>query len=104
MKVHSDVWGPAKIPSLSEARYFVTFIDDCTRMTWVSLLKNKSEVYVIFKEFHKMMSTQYQQIIRVFQSDNGGEYINGPMQDFMLANDIRHQTSNTYTPQQNGLA
>ncbi|PRQ20262.1 putative RNA-directed DNA polymerase [Rosa chinensis] len=35
MKIHSDVWGPAKIPSLSGARYFVTFIDDCTRMTWV---------------------------------------------------------------------
>jgi histone deacetylase 1/2 len=32
MKVHSDVWGPAKVPSFSGARYFVTFIDDCTRM------------------------------------------------------------------------
>ena len=26
--IHSDVWGPAKIPSLSNARYFVTFIDE----------------------------------------------------------------------------
>ena len=31
--IHSDVWGPAKIPSFSNARYFVTFIDECTRMT-----------------------------------------------------------------------
>ena len=35
--IHSDVWGPVKVPSISRARYFVTFIDECTRMTWVSL-------------------------------------------------------------------
>ncbi|PRQ26985.1 putative RNA-directed DNA polymerase [Rosa chinensis] len=74
MKIHSDVWGPAKISSLSGARYFVTFIDDCTRMTWVSLPKNKSDVFGMFTEFHKMVATQYQQSIRVFQSDNGREF------------------------------
>ncbi|XP_062028861.1 uncharacterized protein LOC133744845 [Rosa rugosa] len=104
MKIHSDVWGPAKIPSFSGARYYVTFIDDCTRMTWVSLLKNKSDVCYMFQDFHKMVSTQYQQSIRIFQSDNGGEYVNGPMQEFMQSHGIRHQTSNSYTPQQNGLA
>ncbi|PRQ26842.1 putative RNA-directed DNA polymerase [Rosa chinensis] len=104
MKIHSDVWGPAKIPSLSGARYFVTFIDDCTRMTWVSLLKNKSDVFGMFTEFHKMVATQYQQSIRVFQSDNGGEFVNGPMIEFCRSHGIRHQTSNSYTPQQNGLA
>ncbi|PRQ37607.1 putative RNA-directed DNA polymerase [Rosa chinensis] len=104
MKIHSDVWGPAKIPSLSGARYFVTFIDDCTRMTWVSFLKNKSDVFGMFIEFHKMVATQYLQSIRVFQSDNGGEFVNGPMIEFCRSHGIRHQTSNSYTPQQNGLA
>ncbi|KAL6209654.1 hypothetical protein ACLB2K_020594 [Fragaria x ananassa] len=51
-----------------------------------------------------MVSTQYQQVVRVFQFDNDGEYINGPMQEFMQLHGIRHQTSNTYTPQQNRLA
>ena len=104
MKIHYDVWGPAKISTHSGARYYVTFIDDCTQMIWVSLMKNKNEVCSIFQEFHKIVSTQYQQAIRVFQSDNGEEYINGPMQKFMQTHGIRHQTSNTYTPQQNGLA
>ena len=40
----------------------------------------------------------------MFQSDNGGEYVNGPMQEFTQSHGIRHQTSNSYTPQQNGLA
>ncbi|PRQ38173.1 putative RNA-directed DNA polymerase [Rosa chinensis] len=37
-------------------------------------------------------------------SDNGGEFVNGPMIEFCRSHGIRHQTSNSYTPQQNGLA
>ncbi|CAL8115435.1 unnamed protein product [Prunus armeniaca] len=31
--VHSDVWGPSPVVTSSGLRWFVTFIDDCTRMT-----------------------------------------------------------------------
>ncbi|CAL9018441.1 unnamed protein product, partial [Prunus brigantina] len=31
--IHSDVWGPSPITAPSGVRWFVTFIDDCTRMT-----------------------------------------------------------------------
>lgn len=31
--IHSNIWGPTKVPSISKARYFITFIDECTRMT-----------------------------------------------------------------------
>ena len=31
--IHSDVWGPSVIPNVSGARWFVTFIDDCTRVS-----------------------------------------------------------------------
>lgn len=86
------------------AGYFVTFIDDCTLMTWVSLLKNKSDVFGIFTKFHKMVATQYQQAIRVLQSDNCGQFVNGPMIEFCRSHGIRHQTSNSYTVQHNGLA
>lgn len=30
--IHFDVWGPARIPTPSGALYFVTFVDECTRM------------------------------------------------------------------------
>ena len=73
-------------------------------MTWVSSLKNKSDIFGMFTEFHKIVATQYQQSIRVFQSDNGGEFVNGPMIEFCRSHGICHQTSNSYTPQQNGLA
>ncbi|KAH9696165.1 retrovirus-related pol polyprotein from transposon RE1 [Citrus sinensis] len=102
--IHSDVWGPAKVASLSKARFFVTFIDECTRMIWVSLLIKKSDVCLAFQEFHKMVSTQYQKQIRVLQSDNGTEYMDASLGKFLNIHGIRHQTSCTYTPQQNGLA
>ena len=102
--IHSDVWGPAKFPSISRARYFVTFIDECTRMTWVSLLIKKSDVCLAFQNFHKMTHTQYQKQIRVWQSDNGTEFIDASLGNFLSNHGIRHQTSCTYAPQQNGLA
>ena len=104
MTIHSDVWGPVRIPTLSGARYLVTFIDECTRMTWISLLSNKRDVSAVFQEFYKMVSTQYQSKIRVLQSDNGGEYLNSTLKFFFKEHGIRHQTSCVGTPQQNGLA
>lgn len=47
MLVHSDVLGPLK-DTICIARWLVTFIDDCTRMTWVCLMKLKSEVNLLF--------------------------------------------------------
>ncbi|KAJ9566582.1 LOW QUALITY PROTEIN: hypothetical protein OSB04_002548 [Centaurea solstitialis] len=64
---HSDVWGPTPVLGGQNYRYFVTFIDDCTRMTWVYLLKNKSEVVNRFTAFYAMILTQFQKQIQVFR-------------------------------------
>lgn len=47
--MHSDVWGPAPIVAYSGYRYFVTFVDDCTRCTWAYLMKEKYEVANLFQ-------------------------------------------------------
>ncbi|KAJ0521521.1 putative RNA-directed DNA polymerase [Helianthus annuus] len=72
--IHSDVWGPAKVMGGGGQNfwYFVTFIDDCTRMTWIYLLKNKSEVFSKFTWFYAMIKTQYKSDIQILRSDNGG--------------------------------
>jgi hypothetical protein len=49
--VHSDVCGPLSTPSLSKARYFLTFIDDKTHYIWVYFLGCKSEVFSKFLEW-----------------------------------------------------
>lgn len=104
MIIHSDVWGPSKITTLGGSRWFVTFIDDCTRMTWVCLMKTKSEVTSLFQQFHKMITTQYSKQVQVLRSDNGGEYMDSDLQHFLKEQGIVHQTTCSNTPQQNGVA
>jgi len=58
MVIHFDVWEPAKT-SLSGACWFVSFIDDHTRMNWVCLMKSKNEVSPLFQQFQKIITTQY---------------------------------------------
>ena len=50
--VYYDVYGPIEVESLGGYKYFVTFIDDALKKTWVYLLKSK---YQNFQEFHAMV-------------------------------------------------
>lgn len=48
--VHSDLWGPSRVPSNGGAKYFMTVIDDYSRRVWIYTLKNKSEALDRFKK------------------------------------------------------
>ena len=43
--IHSDVWGPMTSTYLSGYEYYVTFIYEYSRNTWIYFLKTKSEVF-----------------------------------------------------------
>jgi hypothetical protein len=47
--IHSDVFGPVPVPSLGKFVYYVSFIDDFLRNTWIYFLENKYEVLVNLK-------------------------------------------------------
>jgi hypothetical protein len=49
--VHSDVFGPMSVPSLGKSVYYVSFIDEFSRKTWIYFLRKKSKVFDRFKEF-----------------------------------------------------
>lgn len=55
-------------------RYFITFIDDCSRFTHVYLLKHKAEAFNAFKIYKAEMENQLSKRIKVLRSDRGGEY------------------------------
>ena len=101
--VHSDVWGPIPTSSVFGFRYFVLFVDDFSRYTWLYLMKTKSEVHSIFKTFYKMVCTQFDCPLKILRSDNGGEFMYGGLASFFADNGIVHQTSCVDTPQQNGV-
>ncbi|RDY07901.1 hypothetical protein CR513_07924, partial [Mucuna pruriens] len=95
--VHSNVCGPLKVKSFSDALYFVTFIDDCSRKLWVYTLKSKDQVLEKFKHFQALVKRQSGRKVKYIRSDNGGEYC-GPFDG------IRHEKIPPKTPQLNGLA
>ncbi|KAF5812881.1 putative RNA-directed DNA polymerase [Helianthus annuus] len=101
--VHLDLWGPYKIPSYEGYKYFLTVVDDYTRTVWCYMLKNKAEVFENLKYFYELVLTQFKRKIKMFRSDNGTEFINNQMVDFCKQKGIIHQTSCSYTPQQNGV-
>ena len=102
--IHSDVWGPSKVTTSSGKRWFVTFIDDHTRLTWVYLITDKSEVSSIFQNFDHTIETQFHQKIDILQSDNGQEFQNHNRSEFLASMGIVHKSSCAYTPQQNEVA
>ena len=102
--IHFDVWGPAPVTTPNGMKWFVTFVDDCIRITWVYLLKHKSDVCSVFRIFYHMVLTQFGRSLKIVRSDNGGEYFKRELIDFFHAKGIIHQTSCPETPQQNGVA
>ena len=61
------------VQSFSGYSYYVTFIDDYSRKTWIYFLKAKSEVFERFREFRTLVENQTGKKIRVLRMDNGGD-------------------------------
>ena len=55
--IHSDLCGPMSVDTLNGFSYFVTFIDDYSRKSWIYFLKTKEsdEVLDRFKEFKALV-------------------------------------------------
>ena len=100
--IHADVWGP-RFASTLGFRYFVTFIDDYSRCTWLFLMQTQAELFSIFQKFHAEIRTQFNTSIRMLRSDNAKEYFSMSFSSFMSFHRILHQSSCAYTPQQNGV-
>ncbi|KAF6152047.1 hypothetical protein GIB67_031369 [Kingdonia uniflora] len=50
-KIHCDLWGPAPILSNQGFRYYVIYVDDFSRFSWLYPIKKKSEFYEVFLLF-----------------------------------------------------
>uniref|UniRef100_A0A2N9EK44 Integrase catalytic domain-containing protein n=1 Tax=Fagus sylvatica TaxID=28930 RepID=A0A2N9EK44_FAGSY len=101
--IHSDVCDLKFVQTRGGRKYFVTFIDDCTRYYYVYLLRSKNEALESFIHYKKEVENQLNKKIKVLRSDRGGEY-ESPFGEFCSQHGIVHQTTAPYSPQQNGVA
>uniref|UniRef100_A0A2N9I881 Integrase catalytic domain-containing protein n=1 Tax=Fagus sylvatica TaxID=28930 RepID=A0A2N9I881_FAGSY len=98
--LHVDIWGPYHTATVEGYRYFLTLVDDCTRTTWIYLMKLKSEARSLLQSFITMIKTQFNCQIKIVRSDNGQEF---QMPIFFSSKGITHQHSCVETPQQNSV-
>ena len=92
--VHSDIWGPSRVKSTLGFQYFITFIDDYSRCTWLLLMKHRSKLFHISQSFFNEIKTQFGVSISVLRSANGREYLSHSFKQFMASHGILHFASN----------
>jgi len=98
--VHCDLWGPYKTPSTCGAFYFLTIVDDYSRVVWVYILVDKRKVSTILDNFFALLERQFHKQVKIFRSDNATKFTS--MKRYFLDHGIIFQISYTGTPQQNG--
>lgn len=89
--IDTNVCGIA--PSLSKLgyKYYVTFIDDQFRFTWVYFLRLKYEVLPTFNKFYKFVETQFSTNNKIRHSDSRGEYLSRDFSSFLSEKGIVHK-------------
>lgn len=86
--MHADVCGPLQIASLNNNKYFVIFVDDYSRMTWVYFVKERSDALHVFKKFKNYVEKQIGFFLKTPSTDRGGEFISHEFNGFCDENGI----------------
>lgn len=102
-RIFSDVHGPMAVQSHGH-RYWVTFIDDCSRWLELYTMAKKSDVFAAFKLFQAVVERQTGRKVKCLHTDHGGEYTLKALLDHCAAEGIRIEWTTPATPQQNGVS
>jgi hypothetical protein len=92
------------VKSLGVSSYYVIFIYDYSRKTWLYLLKTKDEVFSKFQEFKAEIENITNKKIKMLRTDNGGEYTSKEFVAFYKLAGIRRELTVPHNPQKNGVA
>lgn len=96
------MWGPSPYVSSEGYKYYIHFVDDFTRFTWIFPLKAKSEAFTRVTQFQAFVERQFDTKLKCLQTDWGGEYISLlPLLENLGIN-FRHPCPHTH--QQHGKA
>jgi len=102
--VHTDVGGPMVHMSMGGSLYWVTIIDDYTKMAAVVPIQGKDEAAGAVQHVVTLWETQTGKKLQRLRSDRGGEYIGAGMQAWLAEKGVEHEKTAPYSPQQNGKA
>jgi hypothetical protein len=86
--------------SVGRHKYYVSFIDNFSKFTWIYLLKHKSEVLQKNCEFQALVEHLFDKKILIVRSNWGGEY--QKLNPFFMEVGISYHVFCPYVHQQNG--
>jgi hypothetical protein len=101
-RIHTDICTIGS--GYNNYKYFITFIDDYSRFTHIYLLRKKSEAPKAFLEFKALAENQQGSKIKILRCDNAPEFTEGTFKEILERSGIKLETTNPYSPQQNGVA
>ena len=101
--LHMDLFGPVTYLSIGGSKYGLVIVDDFSRFTWVFFLQDKSETQGTLKRFLRRAQNEFELKVKKIRSDNGSEFKNLQVEEFLEEEGIKHEFSAPYTPQQNGV-
>jgi len=95
---------PSLFHFLMEINSIMYFVDDYIKMSWVYLLKYKSQYFKTFKNFHVLIQNEGQSHIFPRHTNNWGEYTSNEFENYVLQHGIQNQTIIPYNSQHSGVA
>lgn len=102
--IHTDVCGPFSETSIGGSRYYLLFLDEATDYRSIYFIKHKSDVLEKLKEFNNIIKNKFGHSIKILRADNGTEYTNYQIKNYLKLRGIIMQNTAPYTPEQNGKA
>lgn len=97
--IHTDVARLMQTMSRNGQYYLVTFNDAYSRFTYVRLLKEKSEVENVCRNFIEMVKNKFEKRPKMIRLDRGGEYTGKKFQQYLRSEGIESHFTAGYSPQ-----
>jgi IS30 family transposase len=90
---------PVAYISIGGNKYGLVIVDDYSRFSWVLFMQDKSETQEVLKKFLKMAQNEFDSKVKKIRSDNGTEFKNTQVEEFLDEEGIKHEFLAPYTPQ-----
>jgi transposase InsO family protein len=86
-----DLFGPVAHINIGGNKYGLLIVDDYSRFTCVFFLQDKSETQEVLKKFLRKTQNEFDVKIKKIRSDNGTEFKNTQVEDFLDKEGIKHE-------------
>jgi transposase InsO family protein len=101
--LHMDLFGPVAYLSIEGSKYGLVIVVDFSRFTWVFFLQDKSETQGTLKRFLRRAQNKFELKVKMIRSNNGSEFKNLQVEEYLEEDGVKHEFSAPYTPQQNSV-